>query len=861
MASSQDLCRQIEERLGFFPPFFEPAREQPAVLDNLWHQTRAAYLDSALPALFKDKLAALLGRFSSSPYGLVCHSCSLLTSGLGGQQVYELLQRGVPDSEQLAWLFPASDGRWTEWPESGSPREGAVLDCAVSLFLGDNAELCRDRLRRSLPGSSYDELILLLSYNRACHGWVEAHPEISYERDQRAELHLKPLLDEEPRLSGLLHRGAAGGATRDAAVVQQLRDQVQATEAQLRALVEVTPQMLFVGDAEGNMVYFNQQFYDYAGRSSDDLLHWKWRGEGLHHPDDLEMTVARWGAAVQSGEPYEITYRLRRHDGAYRWFLGRALPVRDADGKIVRWYGTNTDIQEARALAEELKVSRDHLEQAVRAAGLGFWRLDVASATVTWSEQLRILYDFPEGQLQGSLEEVLARVEEADRELVRAGVQASVRDGVPYHLEFRVRNESGKVRWLECQGELEAGGATLAGTALDVTHRVLAATDLAQARDAAEAASATKSAFLANISHELRTPLGSIMGFVELMKMPGQDAGEKLDYLNIVERNSRQLLRIIDDILDLSKVEAGKMRVEVLDVSLSEWLADFASFMGPQAREKGLTFALNPGSGLPNHIQTDPTRLRQILTNMVGNAIKFTAEGSVLVEVEHSDDSLCFTVRDTGIGISEEGATQLFQPFHQADISTTRRFGGTGLGLALTRRLCELMEGEFVLLESRLGEGSSFRARVKAAVSLPEQTGDFPVALEGERSARGLDLLVVDDSPDNRRLLRHYLEGAGARVTLADNGREAVDLVRSRTFDGVLMDVQMPVMDGREAARQLRDSGFAGPVVALTAHAMRDEKERCLAAGFTHFLTKPVSRRQLLDLFSSFRLRQQAQQG
>ncbi len=384
---------------------------------------------------------------------------------------------------------------------------------------------------------------------------------------------------------------------------------------------------------------------------------------------------------------------------------------------------------------------------------------------------------------------------------------------------------------------------------------------LNNAKDEAERANLSKTQFLANMSHEIRTPIGAILGFTDLMKNPANAPEENLNYMGIVERNSQQLLRLIDDILDLSKVEAGKMTIEQIEFSFAEMLTDFIAVMAFKAGEKGIGFQFDVESKVPDILYTDPVRLRQILTNTVGNALKFTDKGSVEFCVHYEEPCLKFVVKDTGVGISKEQQSRLFQPFAQADTSTTRKFGGTGLGLVLSRRLSENLGGKLELQESDPHFGSTFVIVINSPL-LPHAklvgkealvySATQPRTLNRSRALTGLKVLLVEDSPDNQILITTYLRKEGAKIKVASDGLQGVEAALSGNYDVLLMDIQMPLLDGYEATRSLREKGYAKPIIALTAHAMIEERNKCLEAGFDDFLTKPIRREHLVKALAGY---------
>jgi PAS domain S-box-containing protein len=388
--------------------------------------------------------------------------------------------------------------------------------------------------------------------------------------------------------------------------------------------------------------------------------------------------------------------------------------------------------------------------------------------------------------------------------------------------------------------------------------------ELQLAKEAAEEANRAKSHFLANMSHEIRTPLGAVLGFSELMLNSDMTLTERLNSVEIIKRNGRMLSGIINDILDLSKIEAGKLEVERVDVPFSEIIKDVESLLSLEATAKGIRLSLQTEGVIPNHLKTDPLRLRQILLNVIGNAIKFTSKGQIDVKVKlrNANDEtpkLAFIVKDTGRGLTETQAKKLFEPFSQADASTTRKYGGTGLGLILSKKLAQALGGDVVLAQSELEVGSTFVVTIDPGIHDLVLFQNVEKMNQMARSATALlpkldnlNVLLVDDSLDNQVLVRHILKSAGARVEVASNGREAITKAWQGNYDVILMDLQMPEMDGYEATRTLRHEHYGRPIVALTAHALKEERRRCLESGFDDHLSKPVDRSTLLQSLSRF---------
>jgi ammonium transporter, Amt family len=450
-------------------------------------------------------------------------------------------------------------------------------------------------------------------------------------------------------------------------------------------------------------------------------------------------------------------------------------------------------------------------------------------------------------------------------------------------IEFRIENISGSWRWysttLSTIADVHGAPMEFVGIAEDITDRKQAEKELREAKEAAEAATLAKTEFLTNISHEIRTPMTSILGFAEML-LESIERPQDIVAANTIKRNGEYLLRIINDILDLSSIETGHLSTEQARCSPRELIEDVVSMMKLRASAKGLPLLLEYKGPIPQTIRTDPIRMRQILVNLVGNAVKFTEEGHICIQVRIAEDDkkkplLECKIIDTGVGMSEEQVKRLFEPFTQGDTSTNRKYVGMGLGLALSKRLAGMLGGD-IAFSSEKGKGSTFVITVGTGsldgVSML-QTSDFqepePSSLNAPSASPGTQqisgrILLVEDGLDNQRLLALILRKAGAKVTVVNNGKEALEKVtaerklceangaQTAPFDVILMDMQMPEMDGYEATWRLREMGYTAPIIALTAHAMSDDREKCLGAGCDEYLTKPIDRDALFAAIARY---------
>lgn len=381
--------------------------------------------------------------------------------------------------------------------------------------------------------------------------------------------------------------------------------------------------------------------------------------------------------------------------------------------------------------------------------------------------------------------------------------------------------------------------------------------ELERLRKEAHSANLAKSRFLANMSHEIRTPLAAVMGFAELATNPNTNETEKQQCAQAVQRNGELLMRLIDDILDLSKIEANKLSLEKQSFNLKDLIHDVGSTLSFRAKEKGVTFDVSSIHFTHDYFESDPARLKQVLLNIIGNAIKFTGQGGeVQVEFKlaplpgaEKSHRLTVTVKDNGIGLTREQMSLLFQPFSQADASTKRKFGGSGLGLTISREIARSTGGDLKILSSEVGVGTTFEIEfILHAIATPACQDMRPTLASAQdlSALNGMKVLAIDDSPDNLTLLAYYLKNTGVDVSYAENAAKGIELAGENDFDVILMDIQMPEMDGHQATEIVRQNGFTKPILALTAHVLRDEHEKCLSSGCNDVLTKPLSRTKLI---------------
>jgi two-component system sensor histidine kinase/response regulator len=756
---------------------------------------------------------------------------------------------------------------------------------------------------------------------------------------------------------------------------------------------------VFDFDLHERSVTGTKLFFELIGLESADMTLSQAQWLATIHPDDLEGFVDCFTKALTEQGNYQAEYRCLRLDGTLRWLAGRGRVLLEPAGRARRLIGTITDVTERRHLDEQLRATSNSLEIAQRSAGVATFDLDFADNRFVATDNYREMMNVPPSTPLRDLTAHLAAVHPEDFARIQRAAFETTPEDPTYRCEYRVLLEGGAVRWI---GERAHVTHNHAGELVRLTGATVDITDLKEARLAAESANRAKSNFLANVSHEIRTPMNGVIGMTEILAETDLDDAQR-DYTNIIRGSAQALLSLINDVLDISKIEAQRLELEHIEFNIRDMIYEAVSATAFHSAMKGIELIVNFAAEVPFLVTGDPGRVRQIVMNLIGNAIKFTHEGYVCLSVRHVDVDcgtvdLLLAIEDTGIGIPADRLDRLFQSFSQIDSSTTRHYGGSGLGLSIVKSLAELMNGE-VSVESEPGKGSTFRVRLRVGLAaeqptaelfglgkrilvvddiaasraslatklgmfgyttqtvggvaealaalregppfdlvladelMPVQGGfellellrkdpefsDLPVVLlslfgagdgNGDREHQpnaiglkpmrgtalarlvdaalspgkqprrqsklplglvspahpeggtdvfpGRQILLVEDNPVNQRVAQRILQKLGAVVTIANHGAEALERLAVQRYDAVLMDCQMPVMDGFEATRTIRAAerqrgrGEHLPIIALTANVMSEDRQKCIAAGMDAHLGKPINPSHLADCLQRY---------
>ena len=754
------------------------------------------------------------------------------------------------------------------------------------LLLGNEEKLVFNTIHRRVDGSDYP---------------VEVHLQCSSDLGER--IFVAVILDITQR--------------------KKAEDALRRSEQELRTLADSMPQLSWMADADGHIFWYNQRWYEYTGTCLADMQGWGW--QSVHNPEILPQVLERWKHSLSTGEAFEMEYPIRGADGVFRWFLTRVHPLQNVEGRVLRWFGTNTDVDQVRRMHEALKDEGRILEILNRTGTIMSSNLELETLVQSVTDAATQLTGANFGAFfqnvvnQNGESLILYTLSGAPREafenfglprntpifgptfcgegVIRsADITKDPRYGTlaphygmpPGHLPVcsylavPVVSRSGEVigglffghrdadMFTDRHERIVVGMAGQAAIAIDnarmyekaqlaADEREILLESERAARQEVERTSEMKDEFLANLSHELRTPLSAIVGWTQVLRMHNTENEVLQQGLEVIERNARVQTQLIEDLLDTSRITSGKVRLDIQPVAPLTFIEAAIETVRPAANAKGIRIEklLDPTAG---PISGDPSRLQQVVWNLLSNAIKFTPrDGKVQVLLERVNSHIEISVADTGIGIKPDFLMYAFERFRQADATSTRRFGGLGLGLSIVKNLVELHGGNVYAQSPGEGLGATFSVHLPVSVVLrhteisershPRSTSNNVIEVELANLA-GLKILVVDDEPDARVLVKHVLSNCDAEVITAGNAAEALMLIERDRPNILISDIGMPDVDGYELLKQVRQLGQARggriPAIALTAFARTEDRTRALRAGFIIHISKPVDPLELV---------------
>ncbi|MEA3098772.1 MAG: hypothetical protein QOF74_3012 [Caballeronia mineralivorans] len=665
-------------------------------------------------------------------------------------------------------------------------------------------------------------------------------PVLLLRRPRRKRDELDQLVDAINMMVGRLERHAS---------------ELGSANAQMAAILDNIPDLAWVKDTDGRYVAVNRALARALG--CDEPAGIIGKTDFDVHPPEYALAYRADDAEVMaSGRRKRIEEHHAEASGRCTWVETIKTPFGDGRGQQAGTVGIARDVTERRKMEEELRRSEALQSEGQRLSHTGSWSWHIPSGTVVWSDEHFRIFGFTPGEVEPSLELLVNCIHPDDRPIMQASIADAMREPGNIEHEFRVILPDGSTRYISAIARTvpdQSGTVNeLIGVAVDVTARRQAEAER-EARHAAETANRAKSEFLAMISHELRTPLNGILGYAQILLRDKTLGGKYRDNINVIQQSGLQLLTLINDVLEFSKIEAGKLELSLSDINLADFLRSIEEIIRVRAEQKGLNFVCNVTADSPCGIRADANRLCQVLLNLLANAVKFTDQGHVIfnVSLHAGRDGLArvrFEVRDTGIGIDDDHQTLLFRPFEQFG-EESRRIGGTGLGLAISQQFVKLMGGK-IRVKSRMNEGSTFWFELQ----LPAATGEIgrrqPTAIATGYSGPRKKVLVVDDVPINRAVAVEMLASLGFETFEAEDGRSGIEEAERLNPDVILMDIFMPGLNGQDSIRELRAKAGSlskVSVIATSASAASSDKLRSMTAGADAFLSKPIEQNQLLE--------------
>ena len=740
------------------------------------------------------------------------------------------------------------------WARAGRTTEFPV--CVMNA--GYSSGWCEESFGVSLVAS---EIMCKAKGDEACR-FVMAHA-------SRIEQYIQDYLKKTPEVAKRATSYQIPGLFERKWMEEKLRE----SDANYQTIFNEVNDAIFVHDLDtGSILDVNERMCEMFGYTRTEALTLSVGAISSCEPPYTQKDAFEWIKRAREQGPQVFKWQARHRSGRVFW-IEVSLKLAEVMGKD-RVLAVVRDITERRQAEQTIQEWKNRYETAVQASGHLLYDWDSETNQVTYGGDLEKILGYTAVEMDGGLKRWLELIHPEDQSYFKSTIEHLIATKEPAHLEFRILKKCGEYIFVEDTGRFitnaRGGTSRMLGFVKDITERKRVEVRLKHEKERADlmarealAASEAKSQFLANMSHEIRTPMNAIIGFSDMLAEEDLVTEQK-QYVDTIRDSGHHLLQVIDDILDFSKIEAGQLDTEIIEYSLGILLNSIETLARPSAKEKGLDFKIVKSKELPAFIQTDPSRLRQCLINLINNAIKFTEQGYVHVKISLYEDNdrplVRFDIEDTGIGIAKNRQQAIFESFTQADGSTTRAYGGTGLGLTVTKQLAELLGGELTLT-SEPGNGSVFSLVMPTGVDTTGQPllDRHDILDQRADESRKADptmfsgnVLVAEDVEGGQKLMKLMLSKLGVDVVIAEDGRQAIEAALSQSFDLIFMDMQMPHMNGYEATRILKQQGYETPIVALTANAMKGDDQKCVEAGCDDYLTKPMDRRELLRILAKY---------
>ena len=649
--------------------------------------------------------------------------------------------------------------------------------------------------------------------------------------------------------------------------IRESEEKLRKSQEIFRTMADSIPALVWLAGTDKQCYYFNKSWLDFTGRTLEQESGDGWL-EGVYAEDEQSRRES-YIRHFDQREPFEMEYRLKRHDGQYRWILNRGAPHYNLDGSFAGYTGACIDIHDKLTAEQKLQQSEERFDLAVKGLNDGLWDLDLHTNEIYYSPRYKSMLGYAEDEFANTVETSHQAIHPDDYEKAIEIVDKYLSSELSeYKNLFRMRHKNGEYRWILSRGiavrDHTGKALRLVGAHSDVTEQQQLEQELREAYEKAESANNAKTDFLTNMSHEIRTPMNAIVGLGHILTTTPLSAKQK-QCVTTLQLSSESLLSLINDMLDVAKIEDNMIELEQAPFSLRQVVDTVIRIMSVKANEKGLKLSVNYENEVTDWFTGDSLRIQQVLTNLLGNAVKFTQAGSISLYIaEHPGKEpalrrINVKVVDTGIGISPDKQQSIFEKFTQADTSITRQFGGSGLGLTITKALIEKIGGH-IEVKSTPSEGSTFMFDL-AMRTVPPAQDYTPAATQqkGKPSPQEQQklILLVEDYPANILVATTMLEKFGYAFEVATDGLTAVSLVKTKSYDAVLMDIQMQGMDGYEATRAIRvyeqqQNRRPLPIIAMTAHALTGDKEKCLQAGMDDYISKPFNPSELQKKLASF---------